>query len=545
MTTLAGKAKVLVVDDQPANVQILAEALRTVYDVRIANNGARALEIARKEDRPDLILLDVMMPGLDGFAVIAALKRDPQTWDIPVIFVTAQNDSDSEVRALAAGAVDFISKPIQLQIVSSRVQTHLALRQRERECKLLNTELESKVVERTQQLAERTQQVEILNLALEQRALQAEAANQAKTQFLAKINHELRTPLSAIMGFTDILLQKQTDPADLKKLFLIRQASIQLTSTISEILEFTQLTTGNLHRVSHEFDLRALLQRLGEFIELRTKAKNLVYVCTIDPAIPPRLQGDAAKLEHILINLAANAVKFTAFGGVNVRVSLVKMREATAEILFEIQDTGIGIAADKVQQIFMPFEQADNSYTREYAGVGLGLSINQKLLEMLGGKIGVKTELGTGSTFWFSLSFNYSLFDPIAESGILPLAFLQGLHTKPKVLLADDDFFNQSIFGLLLDESGLAFDVANDGAEALAMATAYAYDLILMDVQMPLMDGLTATRELRKQADRQQTPIIAISANAFAEDQQRCLAAGMNAFLGKPVPAEEFYKEFG
>jgi len=266
MTLSASKAKVLVVDDQPANVQILAEALRTVYDVRIANNGVRALEIARKEDRPDLILLDVMMPGLDGFAVIAELKQDPQTWDIPVIFVTAQNDSDSEVQALAAGAVDFISKPIQLQIVSSRVQTHLALRQRERECQLLNTELESKVVERTQELAERTQQVEILNLALEQRALQSEAANQAKTQFLAKINHELRTPLSAIMGFTDILLQKQTDPLDLKKLSLIRQASVQLTSTVSEILEFTELAAGNQARVNDEFDLRTVLQRLDAFV---------------------------------------------------------------------------------------------------------------------------------------------------------------------------------------------------------------------------------------------------------------------------------------
>ena len=536
MTTGTSKAKILVVDDQPANVQILAEALKTSYDVRIANNGERALEIARKEDRPDLILLDVMMPGLDGFAVIAELKRDLQTRDIPVIFVTAQNDSLSEVRALSAGAVDFISKPVQLQVVCSRVKTHLALRQREAECRLLNTELESKVLERTQQ-------VEILNLALEQRALQAEAANQAKTQFLAKINHELRTPLTAIMGFTDILLQKQLDSAELRMLSLIWQASVQLTSTISEILEFTQLAAGNLQLDCNVFDLRSVLRRVDEFVELRAAAKNLAYVSSFDPAIPVRVQGDAAKLEHILINLAANAVKFTQYGGINVRVSLLEAREETAEILFEIQDTGIGISADKLKQIFLPFEQADNSYTRKYTGVGLGLSINQKLLDLLGGKIGVNSELGKGCTFWFSLGFKYCDFDPIAEYAPAPLALLQGLETKPRVLLVDDDFLNQSIFGLLLDECGLAFDVANDGAEALAMAAACAYDLILMDVQMPILDGLAATREIRKLAGREHTPIIAISANAFEEDKQRCFAAGMNAFMGKPVPGDAFYAE--
>ncbi|MDO9241818.1 MAG: response regulator, partial [Methylicorpusculum sp.] len=214
----SSNATILVVDDQPANLQILAEILQNQYDVRIAINGEKALQIAQQNNKPDLILLDVKMPGLDGYQVLAELRRDEKTCHIPVIFVTAQHDVDNETRALAAGAVDFISKPINPQVVCARVNTHLTLRQREIAFQQLNTELENRI-------KERTRQVETLNTALQERATQAETANAAKSLFLGNMSHELRTPLMAVIGFTDLLQRQIDEPAVLHKLSRIRKAA--------------------------------------------------------------------------------------------------------------------------------------------------------------------------------------------------------------------------------------------------------------------------------------------------------------------------------
>ena len=537
MSDLAPKARplILIIDDILDNIEVAAEALSAEYAIQFATSGPEGLALIHVK-QPDLILLDVMMPEMDGYEVFAALKRDPQTATIPVIFVTAQNDTQNELKALAAGAVDFISKPIIPEIVRARVHTQLTLHQQALELRQLNSALESKV-------QERTRQVQILNAALEERAHQAETANHAKTLFLGNMSHELRTPMSAILGFSDLLLKTTTEPSAIQKLSNIRKAAKHLSSTIDEILYFTRIESDEWVQDSTDFDLADLMRHVDEVIEERALAKNLAYSSRIDADIPLHLLGDVVKLEQVLINLASNAIKFTREGAVSIEAQLLKLSIDTIEVRFAVTDTGIGIEASKLEQIFHPFEQADMELTRQYGGVGLGLSINRKLVEMMGGQMGVDTVVGKGSRFWVHLKLKRSQAIAPPRSHLSPLQSLQAMTAKPSILLVDDDYFNQSIFSELLRQAGLSVDVANDGAEALAKAASGRYALILMDVQMPIMNGLDATRAIRQLADYQQTPIVAISANAFDEDRQRCFEAGMNAFLAKPLMPELLYNE--
>ncbi|MDP2203637.1 MAG: response regulator [Methylicorpusculum sp.] len=532
----SSNATILVVDDQPANLQILAEILQNQYDVRIAINGEKALQIAQQNNKPDLILLDVKMPGLDGYQVLAELRRDEKTCHIPVIFVTAQHDVDNETRALAAGAVDFISKPINPQVVCARVNTHLTLRQREIAFQQLNAELENRI-------KERTRQVETLNTALQERATQAETANAAKSLFLGNMSHELRTPLMAVIGFTDLLQRQIDEPAVLHKLSRIRKAAGNLSSTINQILDFTQIESGNTAQVTIDFNLAAMLHKINDTIEELAVAKTLAYAYDVDSAIPANLNGDRVKLEQVLLNLASNAVKFTRHGAVSLRASLIEATGEEVKIRFEIQDTGIGIDQSLLEHIFVPFEQVDNTLTRQYGGLGLGLSINRKLIEMMGGEMGVESESGKGSTFWIVITLKRSRTQPAVASRIPPLQSLQTNKARPRILLVDDDFINQELLKFLLNEAGLQCDSANDGEEAVGMVKNTDYDLVLMDIQMPIMDGLAATRAIRLLPERRLTPVIGVSANAFAEDKDRCFEAGMNAFLAKPVAPEVLYSE--
>ena len=533
--------RVLIIDDIPDNVDALGETLAREYEIQCATSGPEGLALVRQHV-PDLILLDVMMPEMDGYAVFAELRRDPKTRNIPVIFVTAYSDSENETRALTAGAVDFIHKPINQAVVRSRVNTQMALKRKEIELEQMNQELENRVKERTFELEERTRQVEALNIALQERAIQSEAANIAKRRFLGNMSHELRTPMNAIIGFNDLLQRKATDPGQLQKLASIGKAASHLTAIINEILHFADADTGNLNLATVDFELKDIISQVNEIIEPKALAKKLTYTSAIDPSIPPKLHGDAAKFKQVLLNLAGNAVKFTQAGVVSIRVRLIQANKLNVDIRVEVQDTGIGIDPSKLSSIFEPFEQADNSLARQFGGLGLGLSINRKLIEMMGGDIGVASEAGQGSTFWVAL--NFKLGKPQTANALLPpLEALKAQTPKPKLLLVDDDFITQEIFIELLNEAGLQSDTAHDGLEAVSMSRTQPYDLILMDVQMPVMDGLDATREIRTIPGREQTPIIAISGDGYDEDKNRCLKAGMNAFLAKPVLPETLYQE--
>ena len=387
---------VLVVEDAPDHLEIIAEFLRPRYQVRVATSGHEALVLAKIQPLPDLILLDVVMPVMDGYAVFAALREAPETCDIPVIFVTALGMEEEEEHGLNLGAVDFVVKPVSPVTLLARVNTHLALNAATRALKINNALLEQRVAERTQNLA---------------RALfAAEAANRAKTEFLLNMSHELRTPMNGILGMSDLLLDTGLNDEQREYAEIVKNSVEALHIVLSDILNFAQAGADGLVVKPAPFEVRTLVDNLRELFRARANEKNLAFECRVAAEVPAKLTGDAAHLRQILLRLIDNALKFTDRGKVSVAVMLAGSGQAGAATLrFEIRDSGSGIAANRHDEIFQAFTQADGSLTRRHGGLGLGLAMTRQQVALMNGKIGVDSQEGSGSLFWVELPFQADL----------------------------------------------------------------------------------------------------------------------------------------
>ena len=388
MTTLSVEpSRILIVDDSPANIEILLGMLEDDYGLSFATSGRQALARLAKGYRPNLILLDVMMPEMDGYEVCVALKQDARTQDIPVIFVTAKTDADSETQALVAGAVDFIHKPVNRAVVRARVKLHLELTQHRHH-------LEDLVYARTRELAEARDD--------------AESANRAKSAFLVNMSHELRTPMNHIIGFAHRLGREIQDPRAKHLVGQIHHASRVLLGLINDILDLARLESGRLRLETLTFDLLSLLDRAENGIQDSATRKGLVLVREVDPNLPSLLKGDPIRLQQILGNLLGNAVKFSEQGRIALRVRLSKAYPEAVAVQFEVEDQGIGLSAELQTKLFQTFKQGDGSDTRQYGGVGLGLALSQRLVVLMGGEMGVRSTPDQGSCFWFRVRLGVS-----------------------------------------------------------------------------------------------------------------------------------------
>jgi len=368
----------------------------------------------------------------------------------------------------------------------------------------------------------------------------AEGANLAKSAFLANMSHEIRTPLNAITGMAHFIRRGGLTPIQSEQLGKLEGAGAHLLNIINAILELSKIEAGKFTIEESPVKVESILGNVLSLLHDKVQAKQLKLLCEIE-SLPSNLFGDATRLQQALLNYASNAVKFTETGSVTLRAHLVDQDEHSAVLRFEVRDTGIGIAPEVLPKLFSAFEQADNSTTRKYGGTGLGLAITKKLAEMMGGDSGAESALGQGSTFWFTVRLRKALL-PAVESEFSPVTDAeQQLKTRfagQRILLAEDEPINREITLALLEDVGLKVDLAEDGIEALSLATANGYALILMDMQMPGMDGLEATRRIRHLPVGGDVLILAMTANAFVEDKQRCLEAGMDDFLSKPVDPE-------
>jgi signal transduction histidine kinase len=383
------KPRILAIDDHPANLFTLGAALEPDFHLQIATSGAAGLALA-SEKAPDLILLDVMMPEMDGYETCRRLKAEPRLASIPVIFVTALGDTAAESAGLELGAADYMTKPLNVDIARQRIRN------------LLEREALRKEVEAQRDVLQELVSACALGLSIAKES--ASNAHHSKTIFLSNISHELRTPMNAIMGMTELALMRATDSRQANHLGKLKQASAELLVLIKGLIDASALQANLLTLEHGRFALADVLDKLSGLFDRQAADKGLSLSIKTAPALAQlQVLGDAPRLEQILLNLVDNAIKFTAQGSVSVTAAVAEESAGDVLLRFDVRDTGIGIEPADQQRIFNLFEQGDGSTTRAYGGTGLGLTLCKQLIELMGGKIGVDSKPGAGSLFWFTV----------------------------------------------------------------------------------------------------------------------------------------------
>ena len=507
---------ILIVDDDAEGLQLLGAVLsQQHYNLALASSGQEALEQVAKIE-PDLILLDIMMPGIDGFEICQRLKADPAHQAIPIIFLTARTESADIVKGFELGAADYVTKPFNEAELLARMRTHLALQRAKEETEEANRKLEE------------------FNVVLADAAHEIQQANRAKSEFLANISHEIRTPMNAIMGYAQILRsQPALLPEQRQAVETIETSCDHLMGLINDVLDLSRIEAGHLELHPVDFDLEELVQGLGAMFQLRCKQKDLVWRVEMDQRAQ-WVHGDKNKLRQVLINLLGNAVKFTEEGTVKLSVR----SEAESHYSFEVRDTGPGIVPERQATIFEPFEQ-DEVGARK-GGTGLGLAIARRHVELMAGKLKLESTLGQGARFFFAVPL-----PPARESraAILEARWERVAHLAPgcavRVLVVDDVAANREVLAQTLLAVGVDATLAATAKEALAQAQRTAPALVFTDIRMPGMDGFELVQQLR--AENAAVKMVAVSASVLAHERQRYVDAGFDHFIGKPFRREQIY----
>ena len=653
---------ILVVDDVSENLKLLVDLLtRKGYKVRSASSGDEALD-AVKRKKTDLILLDINMPGMDGFEVCKRLKADSQSEIIPIIFISGLSEINDKVKAFQAGGVDYIGKPFQEEEVLMRVQTHIELQR-------MRMDLESIVAERTQELkaakerAEDTQRfistlvdvfqatlfaywtpdlrlryanrafaaffgytpeeiiglhfsdisepalfegnkpyfdaalrgeaqsfeltgihingqefhsltqyvpdkgdesvkgffglvtditplkeaqikLEHLNITLQAAKKEADSANQAKSIFLSNMSHELRTPLNAILGFAQLIARDvSTGEEQRKQIGIISRSGNHLLTLINDILDITKIETGRATLNTGSFDLSVFLDEISDLFHNRMIEKGLSFIIEKNDDLPRYIKSDEGKLRQVLINLLGNARKFTETGGVTLRVRSGAVAENIQTLLFEVEDTGMGIDSNHLENIFEPFAQAGHAQTG-IEGTGLGLSICKSFVALLGGEISVESKPGEGTMFHFNVPV--ALAESAEASGIgVAMPEVLGLESGQsawRILVAEDNAENRLLLNSLLVQVGFDTRQAENGKEAVTLFEQWQPHFIWMDIRMPVMDGYQATAKIRSLPGGDEVKIIALTASVFKEQHQSILEAGCDEVMHKPYQPHEIFE---
>lgn len=523
------KPKILIVDDIIENLLTL-EAVLGDFDVEFvkALSGNEALALCLDNDFA-LAIIDIQMPEMDGYETVKIMRQIKRTRNLPIIYVSAIYKEEFHVeKGIEVGAVDFIIKPIPPKIIIGKVKIFLELYN-------YRTQLENLVEKRTQELKN-------ANLELSIARDEAERAARSKSVFLATMSHEIRTPLNGIIGMTHLLQGGQLNDEQKELLDIITVSGDNLLSIINDILDYSKIESRMIDLEKIPFSLKQTVEEIIRLLKLRVDEKGLDLYKNIHPSVPDNLIGDPLRLKQVLINLVSNAVKFTERGSITIHCEAVGNENNRVELKFRVVDTGIGISDEGKDKLFKEFSQVDASTTRIYGGSGLGLAISKHLSQLMGGTIGVESTPGEGSDFWFTAWFD--LAQDIVKSksiGVIDEQLL--LLTSLKVLLVEDNYINQKVARYTLEKVGVACDVADNGEKAVEMYRLKKYDIILMDLMMPVKDGYEATSEIRslekKTMIQKPVRIVAMTANAMKEDRDLCLACGMDDFISKPFNIQD------
>ena len=536
---LAHAGDIMIVDDSPENLRFLRDLLTQAgYQVRAANDGELALRSVQAK-LPALILLDVRMPEMDGFEVCRRLKADETTRAIPIIFVTALNDTKEKITGFELGAVDYVTKPLNAQETLIRVANHLRLSTALQCLETKNFQLQESAKELDKYRQHLENSIQELSIAKEA----AEKSNVAKSTFIATMSHELRTPLNAILGFSELMsLDKSTTEAQKETLGIINRSGAHLLSMINDVLDISKIEAGRLEVNIQAFDLIKLLNEIGEMINVRAISKQLSFSLNLAADIQRFIKSDSGKLRQVLINLLGNAIKFTTHGEIILHAHTEPFGSAdTLMLVIEIIDSGVGIPADKQEELFKPFVQLvqENS---DVKGTGLGLAISKSLVELIGGHISVSSVLGEGSTFKIELPVALaSLVDIAVEENYRAVKSLAPNQPAWRLLVVDDSVDNRLLLVAMLTGIGLEVRDAENGQEAITLFEQWHPHLIWMDMRMPMMDGYEATKKIRQLVGGNQVKIIALTASAFIEQHCDIINAGCDAVLHKPFHIPEIF----
>lgn len=503
---------ILLVDDKVENLYALEKMLHEENrNFLKAESGKQALKMALNNDLA-LILLDVQMPEMDGFEVAKLLRSNPKTKDIPIVFVTAINkDEEYVLKGYNSGAVDYLFKPLNIAITRAKVDTFIRLH--------------------------------LQQLALEKAKQKAEESVQVKQDFMSSMSHEIRTPMNSIIGFTRMLQKTTLDEEQKKFLRSIQVSGENLIVIINDILDFSKIEAGKLNIEKQPFHLKRTLDELYDLELPVANAKGVEFKIVYSEELPEYIQGDSVRLHQIVLNLVSNALKFTEKGEVKVKVSC-RHDNDEEQLVLECIDTGIGISKEKQKEIFSSFTQEKGDTTRKYGGTGLGLTIVKKLAELMGGKVNVESEAGEGSNFIVELPLERS--EKQEESDFEQEDAENIDISGTRILLAEDNEMNQILARQVLKGFGIDVVLAENGKEAVDALAKQDFDIILMDIMMPEMDGLEATKKIRQdfQGRKQSIPILAMTAYVFTGgDDKKIAEAGMNDFILKPFNPDNLKKK--